>query len=233
MYRFIVILLIFVSFTNVTAQKKQKQSKKQKVPENIEIIESKFSFAPIYVNEYSYLYIKSRQNNNAKGMKYKPNIIGSVGAKVTINNFSISYVHALSQPKEFGETKATNLVFNFQKRVFGMQFYWTQYDGLYLDTLDRYGIFDDMYKQGVDGAYIIRPDIKFNNIGFQTHFAFNKNYSVNAAFEQTERQKKTAGAFMMMFGANYMGVKNEKGNSLILPSEQEYFPRVKDMFYLG
>ena len=228
-----VVLLILLTVLNVSAQRKQKKKKEKKIPKNIEVIESKFSLAPIYVNEYSYLLIKSRGSDDAGSMKYKPNIIGSVGGRLTIKNFTISYVHALSQPKEFGETKATNLVFNFQKRIFGMQFYWTHYDGLYLDTLDRYGIFDDMYKEGIDSAYIIRPDIKFNNIGFQTHFVFTKSYSINAAFAQTERQKKTAGSFMMLVGANYMGVKNEQGNSLILDSYQDYYPRTKDMYNLG
>ena len=114
-----------------------------------------------------------------------------------------------------------------------MQLYWTQYKGLYLDTLDRFGIFDDMYKQGVDDAYIIRPDVSFNNIGFETHFTVTKSYSINAAFEQTERQKKTAGSFLMLFGANYTGVKSEKGNSLILESQQEFFPRTKDLYNLS
>ena len=230
-YLFTIVLAIFIVF-NSNAQKKKKR-KEKKVPQNIEVIKSKFSFAPIYVNEYSYLLIKSRKNDAAGFMKYKPNIIGSVGAKMTIKNATISYVHALPQPKEFGKTKATNLVFNFQKRVFGMKFYWTHYDGLYLDTLDRYGIFDDMKKQGIDSAYIIRPDIKFNNIGFQTHFVFTKSYSINAAFEQTERQKETAGSFMFLVGANYMGVRNDKGNSLILSSEYDYYPRTRDIYNLS
>ncbi len=228
---FVTILLVFFVVLNINAQKKKK--KKKKLPENIEAIETKLSFAPIYVNEYSYLLIKSRQNDQAGQMKYKPNIIGSVGGKLSIKNFTISYVRALPQPEEFGKTESRNLVFNFQKRIFGMQFYWTQYKGLYLDTLDRYGIFDDMYKQGVDDAYIIRPDVKFNNIGFETHFTVTKSYSINAAFEQTERQKKTAGSFLMLFGANYMGVKNDKGNSLILESQQEFFPRTKDLYNLN
>ncbi|OQY00001.1 MAG: hypothetical protein B6I20_09375 [Bacteroidetes bacterium 4572_117] len=227
---FITILLVLFFALNVDAQKKKK---KKKLPENIEAIESKFSLAPIYIKEYSYLLIKSRQNEEAGQMKYKPNIIGSVGGKISIKNFTISYVKALPQPKEFGETKSRNLVFNFQKRIFGMQFYWTQYKGLYLDTLDRYGIFDDMHKQGVDDAYVLRPDVNFNNIGFETHFTVTKSYSINAAFEQTERQKKTAGSFIMLMGANYIGVKNKKGNSLILESQQEFFPRTKDMYNLS
>ncbi len=225
---YITLFLVFLIALKINAQKKTK-----KLPENIEAIESKFSFAPIYVNEYSYLLIKSRQNDQAGQMKYKPNIIGSIGGKISIKNFTISYVRSLPQPEEFGKTESRNLVFNFQKRLFGMQFYWTQYKGLYLDTLDRYGIFDDFHKQGVDDAYIIRPDVKFNNIGFETHFTMTKSFSINAAFEQTERQKKTAGSFLMLFGANYMGVKNDKGNSLILESEKEFFPRTKDMYNLS
>jgi len=217
--------------SNVVAQKKKK--KKKKVPENIEVIESKFSFSPIYVNEYSYLSIKNRKIDGAGEMKYKPNIVGSVGAKMSIKNFTISYVRALPQPEEYGKTDARNFVFNFQKRLFGVQLYWTQYKGVYLDTLDRYGIFDDMYKSGVDDAYVLRPDIKIDNIGFQMYFTTTKSFSINAAFEQTERQKKTAGSFLMLVGANYMGVHNDKGNSLILSSQQDYFPKTKDLYNLG
>jgi hypothetical protein len=222
----LVILLSFLVIFGASAQKKNKKKKKKKeVPENIEIIESKFSFAPIYVNEYSYLSIKNRKIDDAGEMKYKPNIIGSVGGKMTIKNFTISYVRALPQPEEFGKTEARNFVFNFQKRIFGIQLYWTQYKGVYLDTLDRYGIFDDMYKKGIDKAYILRPDINIDNIGFQMYFTTTKSFSINAAFEQTERQKKTAGSFLMLVGANYTRVRNEKGKSLILSSQQEYFPR--------
>jgi len=234
MYRYLILLvLIFVVFDLSAQNKKKKKKKKKEVPENIEIIESKFSLAPIYVNEYSCLTIKNRKIDAAGQMKYKPNIIGSVGGKLSIKNFTISYVRALPQPEEFGKTKATNFVFNFQKRLFGMQLYWTQYHGLYLDTLDRYGIFDDMYKQDVDSAYIIRSDIDFKNIGFQTYFITTKSFSINAAFDQTERQKKTAGSFFLLVGANYMGINNEQGHSLIIASKEQYFPKTKDLYDLN
>ncbi len=229
----IIILLVFLVVFSVEARDKKKKKKKKEVPENIDVIESKFSLAPIYVNEFSYLLIKNRNLEQAGQMKYKPNIIGSVGAKMTIKNFTISYVHALPQPEEFGKTKAKNFVFNYQRRLFGVQFYWTQYDGVYLDTLDRYGIFDDMYKKGLDNAYVLRPDIKINNIGFQMYFTTTKSFSINAAFEQTERQKKTAGSFLMLVGANYMSVSNDKGKSLILSSQEKYFPKTKDLYSLG
>lgn len=187
---------------------------------------------PIYVNEYSYLNIKSRKYDDAQEMKYKPNIVGSVGGKITIKNFTLAYVHALPQPEEFGTTKATNLIFNLQRRTFGLQFFWIRYKGLYLDTLDRYGIFDDMYKKGVDNAFVIRPDIKLNNIGFSTNFIVNQSFSLNAAFEQTERQKKSAGSFMFLMGANYNSIENNIGESLVLPSQQRYFPRTTDLYSL-
>jgi hypothetical protein len=141
---------------------------------NIEAINSKFSFAPIYVNEYSFFQIKSRKNEDAGEMKYKPNITGSVGAKMRIKNFSITYVYALPQSDIFGKTKSTNLVLNLQKRVFGLKLYWIHYRGLYIDTLDRFRYYNEMYTHGIDSAFILRPDIELNNIGFQNYFVFLK-----------------------------------------------------------
>lgn len=230
-FRYILIFLTLFLVLSASAQKK-KHKKKKRIPKNIELITSKFSLMPIYVNEYSYLHIKSREYDNAGNMKYKPNIIGSVGAKLTIKNFTLAYVHALPQPEEFGKTKATNLIFNLQRRTLGLQFFWIRYKGLYLDTLDRYGIFDDMKKQGIDSAFVIRPDMKLNNIGFQTNFIANKNFSLNAAFEQTERQKKRAGSFMFLLGANYNSVSNNFGESLIIPSQQDFYPRTSNLYSL-
>ncbi len=230
--RLLLIPLLLLTVVTASAQKHKKKKKKKKIPKNIELIQSKFSLMPIYVNEYSYLNIKSREYDNAGEMKYKPNVVGSVGGKITIKNFTLAYVHALPQPESFGKTKATNLVFNLQRRTFGLQFFWIRYHGLYLDTLDRYGIFDDMYKKGIDDAFVIRPDLKLNNIGFTTNFIVNQSFSLNAAFEQTERQKQSAGSFMFLMGANYNSIENNIGESLIIPSQQPFFPRTSDLYSL-
>jgi len=232
MRQYLTILFVIFSSFLLLAQN-DKEEKKKKLPENIEAIDSKFSFSPIYVNEYSFFKIKSRAESNAGEMKYKPNVTASVGAKISFKNISISYVHALPQSEDFGKTKATNLVFNFQKRIFGMQLFWIKYDGLYIDTLDRYRLYNDMYINGVDSAFILRPDIKLNDIGFKNYFVFRKNFSVNAAFEQTERQKKTAGSFMLMYSGNFIKIENEKGKSLILESQKEFYPRIYDIYKLN
>lgn len=226
-------IFIFVFFAlNIKAQEKVNQ-KKKKLPKNIEAIDSKFSFSPIFYSEYSFFQIKSRKNAAAGEMKYKPNIIESVGAKVGIKNISFSYLHAIKLSEQLGKTKSTNLVFNFQRRIFGMQLFWINYQGLYIDTLDRYRFYNDMYINRIDSAIIIRPDIKFNNIGFKNYFVFRKSFSVNAAVEQTERQKKTAGSFMLTYGGNFINVENSKDQSLILLSQKDYFPKTYDIYKLN
>ena len=229
------ILFAFFFIFSVSAQEKSapKKKKQKKIPENIEFINSKFSFSPIYLDEYSYFQIRSRKNDEAGEMNYKPNITGSIGAKIGFKKFSVSYLYALPQSEDFGKTQSTNLIFNYQKRVFGLQLYWIRYNGLYIDTLNRYKLYNDMYAHGVDSAFIIRDDIKLNNIGFKNYFIFRKKFSVNAAFEQNERQKKTAGSFVLMYGANYTNIENNKGKSLILPSQKDYYPRVYDIYKLN
>jgi hypothetical protein len=232
MQRLSVFLLLVFLAISVNAQKKGKPKKTKKIPENIEEIKCKFSLSPIYANEYSFFKIKSRQNKNADEMIYRPNILGSVGAKMTIKSFSFTYMRALPQPELLGNTKSTSYIFNLQKRTFGMKLYWMQYEGLYLDKLNRSHLYSEL-DNGIDSNIILRPDIKMDNIGFQNYFTFLKSFSVNAAFEQTERQKKTAGSFVLMYGANYLGVSNQQGNSLILPSQKDYYPRVYDLYKLN
>jgi len=208
------ILLIFFSF-QLQAQNDTKNKKKEnKTPKNIEAIDSKFSIAPFYVNEYSFISIDSRLSDR-EAIYYKPNVIGSIGAKIGIKKFSIAYAFKLPQPEKYGKTNLTNLVLNLQRRIFGISLYYIRYKGLFLKNPED---FDLKY---TDETYPIRPDISLTTFGFQTHFVFTKSFSINAAFQQNERQKKTAGSFMIMFGDRFSKLLSD--SSLIVPSEQEYY----------
>lgn len=222
MFRVFTIILLFVSFLgNAQSNSSAKKDKKQKkIPENIEPINSKFSFAPFYVNEYSFLSVGS-QNHESEDIYYKPNIKGSLGAKVGIKNINISYAFKLPQTSTYGNTQLTNLVFNFQKRIFGFSLYYIRYKGLYLKNPDDFGIEYD------DDNYPTRPDIKLTTLGFQTHFIFTKSFSINAAFQQNERQKKTAGSFMIMLGDRF--TRLEMDSSLIVESERNLYDETNNL----
>ena len=225
-----IILIVILSLSLVlqaqnNTQSKDKSSNKEtkKLPDNIEAIHSKFSFAPFYVNEYSFISIDSRKYDRP-AIYYKPNVIGSLGATVGIKNFSFSYAFNLPRPSLYGKTNFTQFILNFQKRIIGLSLYFLKYKGLYLKNPEDFGI----HYSNQD--YPIRPDIRLLSFGFKTHFVFTKSFSINAAFKQNERQKKTAGSFMIMFGDQF--IKLTADSSLIVPSEQSYYEvadKVKDL----
>ena len=226
MFRILTIILIFVCFSGIAqSDSSTKKGKKQKkIPKNIEPINSKLSFAPFYVNEYSFLSVGS-QNYESKDIYYKPNVRGSLGAKIGIKNINISYAFKLPQTSAYGRTQLTNLVFSFQKRIFGFSLYYIRYKGLYLKNPDDFDIKYD------EGNYPIRPDLKLTTLGFQTHFIFTKSFSINAAFQQNERQKKTAGSFMIMLGDRF--TKLEMDSSLIVESERNFYDETNNLNQLS
>jgi len=213
------LVLLFVIISCQAFSQESSKTKKKDIPENIEPIHSKFSFSPFYVKEYSSLAINCRDYDNRATIYYKPNITGSIGAKIGIKNFTLSYAYGLPQDDKFGKTKLTNLILNYQRRVFGISLFYINYKGMYLANPEDFNI------KYSENKYPTRLDIDLQTFGFNIQFAFNKNFSINAAFDQNERQKKTAGSFVFMFADRYTML--DADSSLIVPSEQQYYVRTK------
>ncbi len=180
---------------------------------NVEKIKSKFLVAPYYINEYSILSVSNR-NTDRNSIIYKPNIRGSLGAKLGYRFISFSFAFRLPQSDLQGNTKATKIELNIQKRIFGFSIFYSSYKGMYLKNPDDFGI-------NYDAGYLLRPDIKLTTVGFQTNFIFSRKFSINAAFEQNERQKESAGSFMITLGDRFMNIKAD--SSFIIRQEQQYY----------
>ena len=231
MIKFRVILIAFLSIYFLAApvlgqetqtRKERKTLKKQKKRDkltNIEFIESNFSFTPKYKAQTALWRIRDKIGQG-QTFNYIPNVLGVAGGQLTIKGISISYLHKLpvskSNQEKFGNTEFEGIEIDIQTRVVGLSFYYTRYRGFYLDKPDRY---DSIWVNGDN--YPRRSDLQAMSIGLKTHFTFNKKFSMKAAFEQTERQKKSAGSFMMMFGDHFMEIKSD--SSLIPISEQGEF----------
>ena len=184
--------------------------------ENIEFIESNFSFALKYKAQTALWRIKDKVGN-AQTVNYIPNLLGTAGGQISIKGVAISYLHKLpvSDPKQikYGNTEYQVLNLGIQTRIIGLSFYYSRYKGFYLDKPDRY---DSTWTVGDN--FPSRTDLEVSSIGFKTNFLFNKSFSMKAAFTQTERQKKSAGTFMLEFGDNFMAIESD--SSLIPASER-------------
>ena len=204
------------------SKKERKELKKQKKRNklaNIEFIKSGFSFALKYKAQTALWRIKDKVGD-AQTVNYIPNVLGTAGGQITIKGVAISYLHKLpvgkTKQEKFGNTDYQRLHLGVRTRAVGLSFYYTRHKGFYLDKPDRY---DSTWVSGDN--YPNRSDLEVTGIGFKSQFVFNKRFSIKAAFAQTERQKTTAGSFMLAFGDHFMAIESD--SSLIPASEQVGF----------
>jgi len=218
-----IIILIFICLFSsglyaTDINKKKKKEKKKKLPHNIEAIESKFMFRPFYTTQFTKLSISPRAFENANNIIYKPNVFGSVGFETSIKKIKFAYAFKLNPlNKSFGKTDYKNINIGIQTRIVGLKFSFLKYKSFYLKNTDDFGITNNY----------IRPDINIYSVGFSVDFVMTKSFSINAAFAQSERQKKSAGSFMIMLGDRYTFFDSD--SSIILPQEASKYDRIKDI----
>lgn len=213
----ILLLMLFIINNNVVIAKdiNKKKEKKKKLPHNIEAIDSKFMFKPNYSSQYTRLSIISRKVLNSNSLIYKPNVFGSIGFSASIKKIKFAYSFKLNPlNKNLGETDYKNINLGIQTRIVGLNFSFLRYKGFYLKNYTDFG-FSSNY---------IRPDINIYSVGLTADFVMTKSFSINAAFSQNERQKKSAGSFMIMVGDKYSFFDSD--SSIVIKQEVNNFDRL-------
>ncbi len=144
-------------------------------------------------------------NNKGNRLTYKPN--NSVGLGFGLYVFEVGVELTFAVPvnaeKEslFGKTKATDLQLNLLGKTWGLDLFYQNYDGFYLD---------DPNGNIVPGApYPQRPDLRTRNLGINGIYVFNKKFSLRSAYNFSERQRRSAGSFLLTGTLNFFGVQGD------------------------
>lgn len=177
--------------------KEEKRRKKLEPPPNIEYLPKNFLFKVRYVIPNVVLDISTRDAKSTS-FDYRPFIPGVVGAGIKIKKIYISYAQKIpSTPRQntrFGKTDFRDFNFQFQWRITGIQLFYQDYKGFYLLRPEKY---DTAY---ADRTYFPRSrSLRTYSVGMNMNWVFTKSFSLNAAFAQSERQKESAGSFMLGF----------------------------------
>lgn len=200
----LLLLLSIVFAWPCLAQREKKQKKEKKLPENIEEIKSKFTFNPFYTYQTTVFGISKKMFSDY--IKYRPNVLGSVGCGFSVNSirfgFSIKVPASERNTSEFGSTKYRSFSLGMQMRIVGLNAYYERYKSFYLD---RPGSHFDTWNDSL--PHPTYPGLDITTAGGYIHFVFTKSFSINAAFDQTERQKKSAGSFMIMLSDRYTKIE--------------------------
>lgn len=218
-------MFVFIVTTiNAVAQDTPKEKGKRKerpIPANIELIDSKFSFRPKFLFMGSALRIvsKSEPKQDILWRSYTP---GVVGFNLRVKSFAFGIAWKIPSSPEldakYVKTQFQDINITFQKRISRIHFFFNHYKGFYLDDihLSFVGSPDTL-------VYPKRKKTEIYNAGINLVFQTNKNFSLNAAFAQSERQKSSHGAFLMTLLPRYTLLRSDSSLVPSVVAEQLYF----------
>ena len=139
---------------------------------------------------------------------YIPNSPLGFGLSVSYKKFGLSVgmgFKALRNPK-FGKTRVIDWQYHYYGRKLILDFFLQNYKGF--------------YSRGDDRTIILHPDITLAQYGLFGQYIFNnKKFSYRAAFNQSERQLRSAGSFQLGGGFYYNYVSSD--TSLVINDKKK------------
>ena len=211
-------------------QKKERRKKeKDELPENIEAFPKNFLIRPRFVYPIVSVNVSNRLFGKGEKFSYMPAMPGVVGLSLKIKKVYISA--ALQLPasdalkQKYGVTKFRNININIQGRIVNWGLFYRDYKGFYLTNYAKY--YPNWNKDSL--GYPKSPGLRIIEGGLNLGFNFNKNFSMNAAFAQGERQKKSAGSFLMGLSERYQRI--EADTSFVPPTQGVLYPNLDKLKY--
>lgn len=208
---------------------KKKEGAEKPVPENIEVFPKNFLIRPRFVYPMLSLNVNSRLLGKGDRFSYKPAIPGVVGLSVKVKKVYVSAAVQLPASErlkqQYGTTKFRNINININGRVAQWTLFYRDYKGFYLDRYQK-------FYPGWNGdslGYPRQPGLRVIEAGLNFAVSFNKNFSMNAAFAQGERQKKSAGSFLMGISERYQRIDSD--TSFVPATQDVYYPNLNKFEY--
>lgn len=237
-----ILVLTLLLSTTIIAQKKEKRQKetreekkerkkaeKNKLPDNIESFPKNFLIRPRFVFPEVSVNVSNRLFGKGEKFKYKPAIPGVVGLSLKIKKVYISAAMQLPASdhlkKLYGETKFRNININIQGRIVNWGLFYRDYKGFYLKNYESY--YPNWNRDSL--GYPRSSKLRIIEGGLNLSFNFNKNFSMNAAFAQGERQKKSAGSFLMGLSERYQRI--DADTSFVPPTQGDLYPNLNKLRY--
>ncbi|MEI7983534.1 MAG: DUF4421 family protein, partial [Bacteroidota bacterium] len=148
--------------------------------------------------------------DNLNVIVYKPNVNFRIGISGMWKWFgmglSIENPFYKRNNETFGKTTFLDLRANAFGRAVAAELFLQRYRGFYISDPHR-----------EDGSHYIIPDMSAFSLGISVYWIYNASrFSIRAAFVQNERQKKSAGSFMVRPSFLFSSITSTNG---IIPAE--------------
>lgn len=211
------LLLIFL-LAGITGFSQYNQAARQRRDsiraEYIEEFPDDFSIWPML--KYRSLSFSITDKNDAQpSVTFNPNNDFKLGAGFYLFDltFEVSFSVPIAVRDEaiYGKSKSTDLQINMLTKSVGLDLYFQKYSGFYKD--------DGRVKIPPGEAYPQRPDIITRNVGLSVFYVWNnKKFSIRSSYNYADRQKKSAGSFILYGTINSFTLA---GDSAILSTSNQ------------
>ncbi len=171
----------------------------------------------------------SSSPDTRRSITYYPNFKLAGGMGVSYWVFGLSAQMAITgtakPDSRYGRTKFFDLQLHYYFRKLGVDIFYQNYRGYYLENPKQYNswVYQNgtpvslSYKRSDPGT--VRSDLRIATVGFNVFYVFSDNYSLDAAFKQTERQNRSGGSFLLMLSGMNSRVS---ASTSLLPLTQEW-----------
>jgi hypothetical protein len=218
--------IFLIAFFCYSFQSNAQKDEKKKDPKYIEGIKYTVSLHPFYLNQSTMISLNDIEGDLSP-VVYRPNLLGGITLAAQYRFISLSYAVPIRYSAEnidnFGESDLIDVTLGIQTRSFGFKLYLQKYNGFYQDN--KAGFYPE-YDMSID--HPIREDITTFSFGFYNHFIFSRSFSMRAAFESSELQKKSRGAPMLLIAERF--TKMTSDSSLIPFASKNDFPELYGMY---
>ena len=174
----------------------QNYSYAQKDSIGIKPFSQKITIIPFYNKSGMFLRISKKNNSTA----FEPNSQNTIGLELRYKSLGLSLAFGiLDEENDVFKAKLVNydFRFNFFYRRLLISSSFQFYKGFSVDKNDV----------AIEDVEQVVPDLRMFNLAINTLYAFNKNYSFNAVFKNTERLLYSRGSFIGGFSQIYTQLK--------------------------
>ncbi|NDW08485.1 DUF4421 family protein [Dysgonomonas sp. 520] len=150
-------------------------------------------------------------NEKDKEVEYLPNNPMDIGAGFSLKNFfiglSYGYGFDFMRDKKYGKTESFDFQLHNYGRKYALDLFIQQYKGFFSE-------------EGSNNIQLF-PELSVTQYGLNGQYIFNgKKFSYKAAFDQSEKQIKSAGSWLLGMGVFLS--KIDTGNSILMGDKSVY-----------
>lgn len=217
------LFLIFFIISNissalVTAEKPDTLLKKKENEEYIAKYSKKTALRPFFQQQTMSLEFQDK-NKSGLPLIYNPNAMLYAGIDMNFRVLGLSVLFKIppdeSLVKRFGETKFINLKLGFHTSHISFETYFQRYTGFYLfNAVKIFNATGQNQNNGFQDSLPQMPDLRVTTLGMNLCLQWSGKMSLSAAFNQTKRQLKNAGSFLLLLSGQYTGISN---NDTLVP----------------